>query len=85
MNTGQLQLPAPSSYQISSQSKAQPTAKPTTQPKAQSQPRTTGDGWGCVRPYNKDTATGKQRVTSCEKSATGTYPNRQLCVQECHL
>ena len=39
----------------------------------------------CQTPYNRDTATGKDRVKSCRKSPYGNYKDLQPCVTECYI
>lgn len=40
--------------------------------------------WECVRPYDPDTATIKDRWNSCEKTENGTFKNRTLCYEDCY-
>ena len=45
-----------------------------------------GGGFNCVNPYDKETGTNTDRIKSCEQVvADGEYPNRQQCVEKCHL
>ena len=50
----------------------------------------TPETYKCVKPYNKGTATAKQRVASCDTKGPSVkghpeYKNLQLCTQECFL
>jgi 5'-3' exonuclease len=40
--------------------------------------------WECVRPYDPDTATKRDRLNSCEKTENGTFKNRTLCYEDCY-
>ena len=40
--------------------------------------------WECVRPYDPDTATKRDRLNSCEKTENGTFRTRQRCYEECN-
>ena len=39
----------------------------------------------CVNPYNKTTATVKERSSSCIQDENGNYLNKQLCVENCFI
>lgn len=41
--------------------------------------------FSCVRPYNKSSATAKERASSCVSDPNGEYSNRQTCVEACFI
>lgn len=41
--------------------------------------------YSCVKRYDQDTATIKQRAQSCKRSKDGKYKNFQLCTEECYI
>ena len=44
-------------------------------------------GYKCIKPYNRSTATTRDRVKSCSSSkvAGGKYSTKQPCIEKCYI
>jgi len=58
-------------------------SKPKPKPSTTSQTM----GYKCIKPYNRSTATTRDRVKSCSSSKVsgGTYSTRQPCIEKCYI
>ena len=41
--------------------------------------------YSCTTPYNRDTATKRERIKSCTKSASGAFKDLTTCSERCYI